>query len=86
MTTTPAARPAPIPNAVGGENYQGTARYDTPEMRVLRDRAAAQARNLLNAIKNGAYPHALTLRAGEAAESVRHLAETQIDHYKETRY
>lgn len=65
--------------------YHGTAAHDTPELRALRIRARAQARNLLNAIENGAYPHALTLRAGEAAEAVRNLAETQIDHYHETR-
>jgi hypothetical protein len=63
--------------------FHGSAIQDTAEVRALRVRARAQARNLLNAIENGAYPHALTLRAGQAAEAVRNLAETQIDQYKE---
>lgn len=71
MTIQPAEHPT--------DSFHGAAAFDSPEIRALRTKAAAQARNLLNAIHNGAYPHALILRAGEAAETTRNLAHTIIE-------
>lgn len=59
-------------------SYQGTARLDTPEVRALRVKADAQITNLQNAVRNGALGHALTLRAGTAAEAVRNLSRALI--------
>lgn len=65
-----------------GVDLKGTAKFDSPEARALRLRAQAQARNLLNAIENGAFPGALILRAGEAAEATRNLAYLIMDEQK----